>query len=314
LSYASQYHEPVLCNTVIQGLVSRTDGIYVDGTLGGGGHTAALLDALDSSGRVVAIDRDDDAIRETSKRLSPDLASGRLTVLKGNFADVKLLLAEAGIAKVTGFLLDLGVSSHQIDEAGRGFSHRKDGPLDMRMDRSQGVDANELVNQLDVEELARLLRRFGEQPRSGRIARAIIRARPLSGTEDLSRLIRDLAPRGQEAKTLSRVFQAFRIAVNEELDALDRVLLDSEAIMEVGARLAVISYHSLEDRRVKRYMRSGNLEGEVQRDVFGNQITPWRMITRKPIMADEAEIRDNPRSRSARLRIVERLNDSESSR
>lgn len=310
LRYASGYHAPVLCNAVIKGLITRTDGTYVDGTLGGGGHTAAILDALTREGSVVAIDRDDDAIREASDRLSSDIDSGRLRILKGNFADMRILLGEAGIEKVDGILLDLGVSSHQLDEAERGFSHRMAGPLDMRMDRTMGEPADVLVNTLEASDLSRLLRRYGEEPRSGRIARAIIAARPIATTQDLADAIRNVAPVGQVSKTLSRVFQALRIEVNKEIDALEQALLATIDLLATGGRLAVISYHSLEDRPTKRFLRSGNLKGEIQKDFFGNKISPWLEITRKPVFASVEEVEMNPRSRSARLRLAERVESS----
>ena len=310
LNYASGYHAPVLCNAVVQGLISRTDGIYVDGTLGGGGHTAALLDALEPNGRVVAIDRDDDAIAEASTRLAEALNSGRLTILKGNFANMASLLPEAGFSQVDGILLDLGVSSHQLDAADRGFSFRADGPLDMRMDRHQSDDASDLVNQMEESDLADVIYAYGEERRSRRIARAIVRARPIQSTEQLAYVVRGAAERDHQAKTLARVFQALRIAVNRELDALDKTLLDSTRLLKEGGRLAVISYHSLEDRRAKHFLRSGNLEGEIQKDFFGNRITPWNELTRKAIVADAEEVQENPRSRSARLRIAERIESS----
>ncbi|MBT3450267.1 MAG: 16S rRNA (cytosine(1402)-N(4))-methyltransferase RsmH [Bacteroidetes Order II. Incertae sedis bacterium] len=310
MNYASGYHAPVLCNAVLKGLITRTDGVYVDGTLGGGGHTAAMLDELGASGRVFAIDRDDDAIAEASTRLTAELESGRLTILRGNFSEMGSLLEEKGVNQVDGILLDLGVSSHQLDEADRGFSHRLSGPLDMRMDQSQDDDAADLVNQLEEDQLANVIYQFGEERRSRRIARAIVRARPILSTEQLADVVRSAAERDQRSKTLARVFQALRIAVNGELDALDETLLRSTNLLHTGGRLAIISYHSLEDRRAKHFMRSGNLKGEILKDFFGNRITPWKEITRKAIVADESEVEQNPRSRSARLRIAERVEDS----
>jgi 16S rRNA (cytosine1402-N4)-methyltransferase len=310
LNYASLYHAPVLCNTVIQGLVTRKDGIYVDGTLGGGGHSAALLDVLSALGSVIAIDQDDDAIQAATERLSTEVASGRLKILKGNFAEMDRLLKSAGVDKVDGILLDLGVSSHQLDEATRGFSHRMKGPLDMRMDKTQSSGAAEFVNEMDESDLMHLFFKYGEEPKSRRIARAIAQARPILSTEHLAEVVRWAAPRGTDSKTLSRVFQALRIAVNQELDVLDKVLLKSVNLLSVGGRIAVISYHSLEDRRAKRFLRSGNLEGEIKKDLYGNKITPWKEINRKPISADKEEQSANPRSRSARLRIAERVDNT----
>jgi 16S rRNA (cytosine1402-N4)-methyltransferase len=310
LKHASGYHAPVLWNDVIQHLVTDPVGTYVDGTLGGGGHTEALLQALEPAGRVVAIDRDDDALAEAAKRLADDVDSGRLVLVKGNFADAPQLLEAEGIASLNGLLLDLGVSSHQFDAAARGFSHRFDGPLDMRMDTSQGEDARDLLNRLDVGDLIRILSRYGEEPKAPRIAHALVEARPIETTGQLSAIVEKAAPRGQEMKTLSRVFQALRIAVNDELNALDRILEAAPDLIAPGGRLAIISYHSLEDRRAKRMMRSGNPEGTVHRDIYGNSVSPWQEVTRKPIVASNEEIEVNPRSRSARLRVAERRDDS----
>lgn len=309
LKHASRYHAPVLWNDVIQHLVIDPVGTYVDGTLGGGGHTEAMLQALSPQGRVVAIDRDDDALEEAGKRLGAFVNEGRLVLVKGNFADARRLLAGADIDQVHGMLLDLGVSSHQFDAATRGFSHRFDGPLDMRMDSSDVEDAADLINRLEVGDLIRILSRFGEEPKAPRIAHALVNARPIETTGQLSTIVEKAAPRGQEMKTLSRVFQALRIAVNDELDALDRILEDAPRLIAPGGRLAVISYHSLEDRRVKRMMRSGNPDGKVHRDIYGNSLSPWVDVTRKPIVATESEIEVNPRSRSARLRVAERRDD-----
>lgn len=309
LKHASGYHAPVLWNDVIQHLVTDPIGTYVDGTLGGGGHTEALLQALAPEGRVMAIDRDDDALEEAGNRLAAFAEQGRLILAKGNFADAPRLLAEAGVGRINGMLLDLGVSSHQFDAATRGFSHRFNGPLDMRMDTAEGEDAADLINRMEVGDLIRLLSRLGEEPKAPRIAHALVNARPIETTGQLSAIVEKAAPRGQEMKTLSRVFQALRIAVNDELGALDRILDAAPDIILPGGRLAVISYHSLEDRRVKRMMRSGNPEGKVHRDIYGNSLSPWVDITRKPIVASAPEIEVNPRSRSARLRVAERRDD-----
>ena len=313
LKHASGYHAPVLWNNVIHYLVTDSVGTYVDGTLGGGGHTEALLQALGPEGRVFAIDRDDDALKAAGERLATEIDRGRLILLKGNFAEAPQLLADHGVETINGMLLDLGVSSHQFDAAGRGFSHRFDAPLDMRMDQAQGEDAADLVNRLDVGDLIRVLSRFGEEPKAPRIAHALVEARPVTTTGKLTSIVENAAPRGQEKKTLSRVFQALRIAVNDELESLDRILAAAPALMAPGGRLAIISYHSLEDRRVKRIMRSGHPDGNVRRDVFGNRLSPWREVTRKPVFASEDEIEINPRSRSARLRVAERVDDYDQS-
>lgn len=307
LRYASGYHAPVLYKAVIEGLVTDLSGVYVDGTLGGGGHSAALLETLDADALVVGIDQDADALAEAKVRLAAALDRGRVLLLHGNFGETERLLKDSDIAEIDGMLLDLGLSSHQIDVAERGFSYIAEGELDMRMDRRSGLTADEIVNRWSPAELRRVLHEYGEEPRAGRIARAIVAARPIGSTVELARLIRGQVRQQDEIKTLSRVFQGLRIAVNGELERLEQALAAGLHLIRPGGRMAVISYHSLEDRRVKRFFRYGNLEGEPVHDFYGNLLTPWRELTRKPVEPDEEEKRVNPRSRSARLRIAERL-------
>ena len=317
--YATDYHAPVLCKTAVDGLVTDTAGTYVDGTLGGGGHTAALLDRLDSKASVFGIDRDEDAITFSTGRLVRELESGRLRIVRGNVADLVELLTSEDVAEIDGLLLDLGVSSHQLDTGERGFSYARDGTLDMRMDQAanapgtdpERVSAGALVNSSSEQVLRDVLFRFGEEPRSRRIAAAIVSARPLESTSDLADVVRAVVPRDAETKTLARVFQAIRIAVNRELEALESALTAAQTLIRPGGRLVVISYHSLEDRIVKRFMRSGDATGEVKRDIYGNTLAPFRPIGRV-IKADDAEAAANPRSRSARMRIAERLSPSDS--
>lgn len=310
LKYATKYHAPVLYKDVVEGLVSNPEGVYVDGTVGGGGHSAALLDALAPTGRLIGIDRDADALKAVSERLADPIDSGRLILLRGNFATMDRLLKrnealpEEG---VDGVLLDLGVSSHQIDAIERGFSYRGEGALDMRMDQREGVTADEVVNRWKQENLRRLLYDYGEERRGRRIAQAIVDARPLATTTELAAVIRKAVPERKEVKTLSRVFQGLRIAVNAELDALEEALHAGTRIVREGGRMAVISYHSLEDRRVKRFFRYGNFENKPMRDFYGNLLAPWSECERKPIEAGADEVEANPRARSARLRIAERL-------
>lgn len=312
-TYATSYHNPVLCKAVVSGLITRPDGCYVDATLGGGGHTAALLDALAPGGRVIAIDRDADAIREAEERLEVDIGKGRLQLVRGNFSEMEALLSGVGESRVDGVLMDLGVSSHQLDVGARGFSFRADGPLDMRMDDRAGVSAADLVNGLDDAGLRRVLRAYGEEPSAGRIARAMIAARPIVTTSELADAVRSAIPGTAKAsKALARVFQALRIAVNGELDALETTLRAVTRLVRPGGRVAVISYHSLEDRRAKRYLRYGNFDGRPVRDLYGNLIAPWREVDRHAIEADEAEVLRNPRARSARLRIAERVSETRS--
>lgn len=311
LAYASQYHAPVLYKAVIDRLIWNRRGTYVDGTLGGGGHAAALLDALDAGAKVIGIDRDADAIHAATTRLSTAIEADRLQIMKGNFSDLPELLSEIGVSSVDGILLDLGVSSYQINTADRGFSYSASGELDMRMDVGSGPTAREIVNEWMETELREMLWEFGEEPRARVLARKIIAARPLHRTEELARVIRSSVPQREETKTLSRVFQAIRIVVNQELEALERALEDSVTLLRNGGRMAVISYHSLEDRRVKRFFRYGNFEGEPHRDFYGNLLTPWKELTRHPVQPDEDELEVNPRARSARLRIAERIEGGE---
>lgn len=311
LRYATAYHAPVLYKAVVEGLITDRRGLYVDATLGGGGHTAALLDVLAPEGRVVGIDQDADALAAARARLAGAVEQGRLRTIHGNFGDLAQLLEAAGITQVDGLLLDLGVSSYQIDTAERGFSYREGGALDMRMDAARRLSADEVVNAWEEAALRRLLQAYGEEPRAGRVARAIVRARPVESTEALAAVVRSAVPERDEVKTLSRVFQAIRIAVNDELTVLERVLEAGTEVVRPGGRMAVISYHSLEDRRVKRFFRYGNLEGEPVRDVYGNRLAPWTEVTRKPVEASAREVEVNPRARSARLRIAERVAGAE---
>lgn len=278
----------------------------MDATLGGGGHTAALLGELEPSGRVLAIDRDPDALEAAGERLAGDVQSGRLLTVRGRFGDLEKHVRSQGLESVDGVLLDIGVSSHQFDRPERGFSHRFEAPLDMRMDRRQETTAADLVNGIGESDLADLIYAYGEEPASRRIARRIMQARPIETTTQLAAVVRSAVPTRLEAKAVSRVFQALRIAVNDELDELESALNAATHIVRTGGRLAVISYHSLEDRRVKRFMRSGNFEGTIRKDLYGNPLSPWTPVDRSAIVPDESEIARNPRARSARLRIAER--------
>ena len=305
-SYATVFHAPVLCHTVLEMLVTDRSGLYVDATLGGGGHCSALLDFLDEAGRVVGLDRDADAIAISKTRLTKEMAVGRLRVLHAAFGDLEACLKSEGIDDVDGVFVDLGVSSHQLDRAARGFSHRQNGALDMRMDVRDTTTAARIVNEWPASVLCKLLRNSGEEPAAARISRAIERARPIRSTVELATVVRRVIPGRLEAKALARVFQAIRIAVNEEMGQLERVLEASGQLVRRGGRMVVISYHSLEDRRVKRIFRFGNLEGEAVRDVYGTSLVPWRELRRRPVRPDSEEAAANPRARSARLRAAQR--------
>ena len=313
--YATAYHAPVLYKAVVEGLVTDPAGVYVDATLGGGGHSAALLDALADEGRVIGIDRDADALAAAEARLAGEAKRGRFRALRGNFADLQSLLTDVGAVPVDGLLLDLGVSSHQLDVPERGFAFSAEGALDMRMDQRGGLTAHEIVNGWDEGDLSQLFFAYGEEPGARRIARAIIEARPVETTRELAEAVRRVVPSRQATKVLARVFQAIRIAVNGELGALEAALEAALEVLKVGdreggrpgGRMAVIAYHSLEDRRAKRFFRYGNLEGKPVRDLYGRPLTPWRELTRKPVGPERAEVEANPRARSARLRIAERV-------
>jgi 16S rRNA (cytosine1402-N4)-methyltransferase len=310
-AYASAYHAPVLAAEVVDLLVHDPAGVYIDGTLGGGGHAQALLDALGPDGRVIGIDQDPDALAAAAARLAP-AGETRFSAIRGNFGDLEALLAARGINRVSGVLLDLGVSSHQINEPARGFAFSAEGPLDMRMDPSRPHTAAEILNNASEAELADILRSFGEEPRAHKIARAVVERRPLATTAQLADLVRDVVPFKEEVKSLARVFQALRIAVNDEMTVLHRALVAALRVLEVGGRLAVIAYHSLEDRPVKHFFKYGNFDNRPVHDFYGNLLTPWEMVTRKPVTPGDDELEANPRSRSARLRVAEKRDPAES--
>jgi 16S rRNA (cytosine1402-N4)-methyltransferase len=311
LRYATDYHAPVLSHDVRTRLVTTREGCYVDATLGGGGHAAALLDALGPDGTVLGIDRDADALAAARDRLADAVEAGRFRAVRGRFGDLRSLLENEDFMPVDGILLDLGVSSYQIDDPERGFSFQEEGPLDMRMDARQGLTARRVVNDWGEADLRTVLYEYGDERRAGTIAHAIVEARPLDTTRDLAEVVRAVVPPPDEVKTLARVFQGLRIVVNSELEELENALEQSTEVVRTGGRIAVISYHSLEDRRAKRFLRYGNFEGEPRRDLYGNLVAPWAETPRGPIEADEAEVKANPRARSARLRVAERRDDEE---
>jgi 16S rRNA (cytosine1402-N4)-methyltransferase len=297
------YHEPVLLHESIDGLAIKKGGVYADVTYGGGGHSQEILNRLDKKGRLIAFDRDGDSA--TNKA-----ADSRLLFINHNFKFLKNYLKYNQIFSVDGILADLGVSSYQFDNPGRGFSTRFDGGLDLRMDRRQSTTAADIINNYERGDLIRIFREFGELAQAHRLADLIIQSRSLSPiltTVDLKASIASLSHKGRENKFLAQVFQALRIEVNQELDALKVLLTASLDILSKGGRLVVISYHSLEDRLVKNFMRSGNFTGEEFRDpLYGHTDTPFRLITKKPIVPGEKEIQSNNRARSARLRIAEK--------
>lgn len=287
---ADGFHEPVLLRDALRLLITDPAQTYVDATTGGGGHAAAIAAALAPGGRLVCVDADDDALDHARQRL----AGAPALFLRGNFRDLRRLLAAEGIDAVGGALFDLGVSSHQFNTGARGFSHRFDEPLDMRMDRRQELHAGHVLNEYPAERLERILTEYGEERRARRVARAITAARPLATTGDLRSAVARAAGGRFLVKTLARVFQAVRIEVNGELAGLETALRQTAHLLVPGGRVVVIAYHSLEDRIVKQYFRSGG-EGLL------------RPVTTKAVMPDDEECTRNPRARSARLRAAERL-------
>ena len=306
----TEKHIPVLLQPVLDGLRIDPGGTYIDGTFGRGGHSRAILGQLGATGRLLAIDRDLEAAAEVDAALEAD---PRFELIRGEIAELDSIAVERNLeGRVDGLLLDLGVSSPQLDEARRGFSFQADGPLDMRMDQSQGRTAAEWLATVDQKELRRVLREYGEEPRAARIAAAVIAARkdgPIETTGELAAIVSSAAPRhGQKRHPATRTFQAIRIAVNDELDQLDAALRASPALLRKGGRLCVISFHSLEDRRVKRFMRDASREPAMYRGLpdVPDEVKPSFRIVGRAITASAEEIEANPRSRSARLRVAER--------
>jgi len=297
------YHIPALLDEVLAGLAIKSDGTYVDVTFGGGGHSRGIMQHLGPKGHLIGFDQDMDAWENR-------LDDARFTFAHGNFAYLKNFLRYYGVPRVDGILADLGVSFHHFDAVERGFTFRADAPLDMRMNRNAAFTAQELLNTYGEEQLAQVLYLYGELRQSRRLAAAIINARPLSTTGELVAAVRPLLKPSQEKKELSMVFQALRIEVNGELDALRKLLNQSIEVLNPGGRLAIITYHSLEDRLVKNFMRTGNVEGRQEKDFFGRVNTPWRVLTGKVITPSEEEVQHNPRSRSAKLRIAELVDQS----
>ena len=300
----SEYHNPVLLNPSLDALVLNPDGFYADATFGGGGHSREILSRLSPKGRLMAFDRDADALAQ-----APD--DPRFILIHNNFRFIHnytLLHAEGGL---DGILADLGVSSHQFDTADRGFSFRfPQAPLDMRMNVQGNKTAADIVNSYTQEELEKIFRIYGELDNARRLAQLIANARaaaPILTTDDLDRAIAAALPSFAEHKYLAKVYQALRIEVNDEMRALEKFLSGAAASLKPGGRLAVITYHSLEDRMVKNFIRSGHISGEEEKDVFGRSSAPLKSVGRKPILPDEAEIAGNTRARSAKLRIAERV-------
>lgn len=308
------YHIPVLLHESVDALVTDPDGIYADATFGGGGHSGAILGKLGKGGRLLAFDQDEDAIRNCSIR------DKRLTLIRANFRFIEnFALYETGKKDagghgvLDGILADLGVSSHQFDTAERGFSFRFDATLDMRMNENAGTSAADLIAGYSQEEIERILKLYGEVENSRKIAMLICKAREkkrISTTGELHEAIATALPRQAEHKALAKIYQALRIEVNQEMKSLEKFLTGAAAVLKPGGRLAVITYHSLEDRMVKNFIRTGNADGTQTKDLYGNILAPFRAVNRKPILPAEEEISANTRARSAKLRIAERTEDN----
>ncbi len=297
------YHNPVLLHQSVEGLNISPDGVYVDVTFGGGGHSRLILKHLGENGSLVAFDQDPDAISNL-----PD--DDRIQFVNQNFKYLKNFLTLYGKPEVDGILADLGVSSYQFDEPERGFSTRFDGPLDMRMMKNQGKSASDVVNTYSEDDLYRIFRQYGEIKNSQCMAKLIVEKRnvkPIETTQELIQAVDKCVPEKHKNKLLAMLFQAIRIEVNEELEVLKTFLEQSSEVLKPGGRLVVISYHSLEDRLVKNFMKTGNFEGELKKDFYGNKLVNLKPVFSKAIVPDEEEIRQNSRARSAKLRIAEKL-------
>lgn len=297
------YHVPVMLNQSVDGLSVRKGGVYVDVTFGGGGHSREILRRMDSDGRLFGFDQDGDAAANVPQ-------DGRFTFVLSNFRYIENWMDYYGISGVDGVLADLGVSSHHFDDVERGFSFRHDAELDMRMNRKSHLTAAEVLNTYDEERLAFVLHTFGELKNARQIARAVIKRRNTASFARISDLLELLQPfvgRDREKKDMAKAFQALRMEVNDETGALCRMLEGAISLLVPGGRLVVLTYHSIEDRIVKNYIRSGNAAGKVEQDFYGNHLVPLKAVNNKVIVPAEEEIERNPRSRSAKLRIAEKI-------
>ena len=300
---AETYHVPVLLTESIDGLAIQPDGIYVDVTFGGGGHSREILRRLGPKGHLYSFDQDADAEKNI-------VADDRFTFIRSNFRYIKQWMRYYGVDKIDGLLADLGVSSHHFDDAERGFSFRFDAPLDMRMNKRAGLTAADVVNDYSEEQLADIFYLYGELKQARRIASMVVKARSqqrIATTGDLLKLLGVDTDNGQWKKDMARLFQALRIEVNHEMEALKEMLFGATEVLRAGGRLSVITYHSLEDRMVKNMLKAGNAEGRVKQDFFGRAETPFRLVNNKVIVPTDEEQQHNPRSRSAKLRIAERV-------
>ena len=302
ITTAETYHVPVLLQESVDGLDIKPDGIYVDVTFGGGGHSREILSRIGKNGHLYSFDQDEDAEKNI-------LNDNRFTFVRSNFRYLHNWMRYYDVEHIDGLLADLGVSSHHFDDETRGFSFRFDAPLDMRMNKRSGMTAAEILNNYDEEQLADIFYIYGELKNGRKVASAIIKARSsktIETTGDLMQITESLFPREREKKETAKLFQALRIEVNHEMEALKEMLYGAQEVLREGGRLSVITYHSLEDRIVKNFMKAGNAEGKVNQDFFGRTVAPFRQISNKVIVPSEEEQLRNPRSRSAKLRIAER--------
>ncbi len=308
----SEYHNPVMLNECLEGLQIRPNGIYVDVTFGGGGHSRAILDRLGPDGHLYSFDQDPDAERNAFGPESdgPDAKrGGKFTFVRSNFRYLRNWMRYYGVEHIDGLLADLGVSSHHLDDATRGFAFRMDAPLDMRMNTRAGMTAAELLADYTEEDLARIFALYGELRQARRIAQTLVRlrqSRPIATTGDLRQALLPLVDPRAQKKELAQAFQALRIEVNHEMQALEEMLQDAVRCLAPDGRLVVMTYHSLEDRIVKNVIRSGHADGKVEQDFYGRVIAPLKAVNNKPITASAEEQEENPRSRSAKLRIAVR--------
>lgn len=297
------YHIPVLYQECLDALAIKPEGIYVDATFGGGGHSKGILEQLGPTGRLLSFDQDADA----AKNAESFKADKRFTFVGSNFRNIQKFLRLYGIKQVDGILADLGVSSHQINEPSRGFSTRFDGPLDMRMNMQAELSAAQLLNTYTEADLHKILGMYGEIKNARTVAAGLVSARqkqPFENTNQLKNVLMNFAPRGKDFKYLAQVYQALRIEVNQELESLKEFLVACPLVLKPQGRLAVISFHSLEDRLVKNFIKTGKFSGDVEKDFFGNEIKPLYAVHRKAVTATEQELAQNNRSRSAKLRVA----------
>lgn len=307
---AETYHVPVLLKESVDGLNIQPGGVYVDVTFGGGGHSREILDRISRDGHLYSFDQDADAEKNAGKFFAEQQERGCFTFVRSNFRYLKNWMRYYGVEQIDGLLADLGVSSHHFDDESRGFSFRFDAPLDMRMNKRAGKTAADIVNEYEEGTLADVFYQYGETKNARRIASAIVKQRsqrPILTTQEFIEVAEPFCRKEQEKKELAKLFQALRIEVNQEMRALKEMLVSATELIKPGGRLSVITYHSLEDRMVKNFIKTGNVEGREEKDLYGRTHAPLQAVNRKPILPSEEEIARNTRARSAKLRIAEKI-------